>query len=330
LTIFSTLHRLQDSKTYTYKQITMIHTILGAGGIIAKELTKELLANNQKVRLVSRQPKAVAVNTEARAADLTDYEQTKAAVAGSSVVYLCAGLTYDRKIWAVSWPKIMQNAIDACKAANARLIFFDNVYMYGLVKGAMTENTPYNPISKKGEIRARIATQLMDEAKAGNIQASIARAADFYGPGADTTSVLNLLVVQKLVKGQKANWLGRDDVSHSYTYTPDAGKAMYLLGSDPSSDNQVWHMPTYNPAFTGKEYIALIASQLGVKPSYSKLNGFMVKLAGFFNTTIGELHEMLYQNTEPYIFDSTKFDQRFHFKPTTYEQGLADTIAASK
>src|ERR1044072_3582829 len=88
LTIFSTLHRLQDSKTYTYKQITMIHTILGAGGIIAKELTKELLANNQKVRLVSRQPKAVAVNTEARAADLTDYEQTKAAVAGSSVVYL--------------------------------------------------------------------------------------------------------------------------------------------------------------------------------------------------------------------------------------------------
>lgn len=308
----------------------MIHTILGAGGIIARELTKELLENKQKVRLVSRQPKAVSIDTEVKTADLTDYGQTMAAVAGSSVVYLCAGLTYDRKIWAASWPRIMKNAIDACKAASARLIFFDNVYMYGLVKGAMTENTPYNPVSKKGEIRARIATQLMDEAKAGNIQASIARSADFYGPNADTTSVLNLLVIQKLIKGQKANWLGRDDVPHSYTYTPDAGKAMYLLGQDPSSDNQVWHMPTYNPALTGKEYIELIAGQLGVKPSYSKLGGFMVKLAGLFNTTIGELHEMLYQNTEPYIFDSSKFDQRFNFMPTTYEKGLAETIAASK
>jgi nucleoside-diphosphate-sugar epimerase len=308
----------------------MIHTILGAGGIIARELTKELLENKQKVRLVSRQPRAISIDTEVKAADLTDYGQTKTAVAGSSVVYLCAGLTYDRKVWAASWPRIMQNAIDACKAASARLIFFDNVYMYGLVKGAMTESTPYNPISKKGEIRARIATQLMDEAKAGNIQASIARAADFYGPGADTTSVLNLLVIQKLIKGQKANWLGRDDVPHSYTYTPDAGKAMYLLGQNPSSDNQVWHMPTCRPPLTGMEYIQLIAGQLGVKPSYSKLSGFMVKLAGLFNTTIGELHEMLYQNTEPYIFSSTKFDQHFNFKPTSYEKGLADTIAASK
>jgi len=206
-----------------------------------------LLANNQKVRLVSRQPRSMDVNVEVKAADLLDYEQTRAAVAGSAVVYLCAGLTYDHKIWAVSWPKIMQHAIDACKAANARLIFFDNVYMYGLVKGAMTESTPYNPASKKGEIRARIATQLMDEAKAGNLQASIARAADFYGPDADTTGILNLLVIQKLLKNQKANWLGRDDVPHSYTYTPDAGKALYLLGSNPASDNEIWHMPTYNP-----------------------------------------------------------------------------------
>jgi nucleoside-diphosphate-sugar epimerase len=308
----------------------MTHTILGAGGIIARELTKSLLENGQSVKLVSRQPKAISGHTDLAAADLTNYEQTKAAVSGSAVVYLCAGLTYDRKIWAASWPKIMQNAIDACKAANARLIFFDNVYMYGLVKGAMTEDTPYHPTSKKGEIRARIATQLMDETKAGNLRASIARSADFYGPGADTTSVLNLLVINKLAKGSKANWLGRDDVTHSYTYTPDAGKAMYLLGQDPATDNQVWHMPTYNPALTGKEYVELIAQQLQVKPAYSKLNGFMVRMAGLFNTTIGELHEMLYQNNEPYIFDSTKFDQHFNYRPCTYEKGIEATLAALK
>lgn len=33
-----------------------------------------------------------------------------------------------------------------------------NVYMYGNVAGPMTENTPYAPCSKKGEIRTKIAT----------------------------------------------------------------------------------------------------------------------------------------------------------------------------
>jgi nucleoside-diphosphate-sugar epimerase len=308
----------------------MTHTILGAGGIIAKELTKELLKNGQAVKLVSRQPKAISVKTDIAAADLTNYEQTKAAVSGSNVVYLCAGLVYDRKVWAVSWPKIMQNAIDACKAANARLIFFDNVYMYGLVNGPMTEDTPYNPISKKGEIRAQIATRLMNEVKAGNLQASIARSADFYGPGADTTGILNNLLISNMLKGKKGMWLGKDDLPHSYTYTVDAGKGMYLLGQTLASDNQVWHMPTYNPALTGKQYAALIAEQLQVKPVYSKLGNFMVKMAGIFNTTIGELYEMLYQNNHPYIFDSSKFNSYFNYQPGTYEKGIEATIAAAK
>ena len=308
----------------------MTHTILGAGGVIATELTKELLKNGQSVKLVSRQPKALSAKTDIAAADLTNYEQTKAAVSGSNVVYLCAGLVYDRKVWAASWPKVMQNAIDACKAANARLIFFDNVYMYGLVNGPMTEDTPYNPISKKGEIRAQIANRLMNEVKAGNLQASIARSADFYGPGADTTGILNNLLINNMLKGKKGMWLGNDELPHSYTYTPDAGKGMYLLGQTLASDNQVWHLPTYNPALTGKQYAALIAEQLQVKPAYSKLGSFMVKMAGVFNTTIGELHEMLYQNNHPYIFDSNKFNDYFNYQPSTYEKGIEATIAAAK
>jgi hypothetical protein len=78
-------------------------------------------------------------------------------------VYLVAGLKYDTKTWQEQWPKVMRNTIDACKKHNSKLIFFDNVYAYGLVTGAMTEGTPFNPNSKKGEIRARIATMLLEE-----------------------------------------------------------------------------------------------------------------------------------------------------------------------
>lgn len=307
---------------------TELYTILGAGGIIAKELTNELLKNSKNVRLVSRQGKPVTGVQEVMAADITDALQTRRAVSGSTMVFLCAGLAYNHKIWQAAWPQIIQNVIHACSEGGVPLVFFDNVYMYGLVDGPMTEDTPYNPRSKKGEVRALIANKIMDRVKEGRLTATIARAADFYGPGADTTGVMNLLVIDKLAKGQKANWLGNDQVTHSYTFTPDAGKALYLLANDPSSFNQIWHLPTTNPAPNGKEYVQMVAEALKVTPRHSKLNGFMVKLAGLFNTTIGELHEMMYQNNYPYIFNSAKFEKHFNFKPTSYEEGIKLTVAA--
>ena len=170
------------------------------------------------IPLVSRNPKPVN-GALTKSADLTNAAQTDEAVKGSSVVVLCPGLQYDIRIWNEQWPVIMNNTINACKKHNARLIFFDNVYMLGKVTGAMTEATPYNPVSKKGELRANIASQLMDEVKAGNITAMIARAADFYGPNCNT-SVLNLLVFDKMAKGKKAQWMVNDTVaSFFYFYT---------------------------------------------------------------------------------------------------------------
>jgi len=61
--------------------------------------------------------------------------------------------------------------------------------MYGKVAGQMTETTPYNPCSRKGEIRAKIATLLEDEIKKKNLNAIIARAADLYGPYATKNSL---------------------------------------------------------------------------------------------------------------------------------------------
>src|ERR1700749_3373549 len=124
-------------------------TILGAGGITSNELIKLPEIRKQPLRLVSRRAARDASGAQTMAADLTDRDQTARAVAGSSIVFLLAGLKYDHKLWADAWPRIMSNTIEACKRANAKLVFFDNVYMYGRVNGAMTEQTPFNPGSKK-------------------------------------------------------------------------------------------------------------------------------------------------------------------------------------
>jgi nucleoside-diphosphate-sugar epimerase len=163
----------------TYKGDIM-QTILGAGGIIGKELAKSLPKYTDRIRLVSRNPKKVNLTDEIFSANLADAGQTLQAVQGSEVVYLTAGLPYNIRTWQGQWPIIMKNVIDACNKNNAKLVFFDNVYSYGRVNGWMTENTSTNPSSRKGEVRKKIADMIMDEVGRGKLKAIIARAADFY------------------------------------------------------------------------------------------------------------------------------------------------------
>jgi nucleoside-diphosphate-sugar epimerase len=302
-------------------------TILGAGGAISNELVKLLAERKQPFRLVGRNPRMVAGATEVHAADLSDKDQTIGAVAGSTLVYLLVGLKYDRQIWAENWPRIMANTIEACKRAGARLIFFDNVYMYGKVVGPMTEETAFNPSSKKGEIRARIATSLINEWKSGSLTAMIARAADFYGPDAPN-SVPNVLVFEPLSKKQTPSWLVNDSVPHSFTYTPDAASSLLTLAESESAWNQTWHLPTAPDPLTGKQFIYRSADKFGIAPRYRVLNRLMLRVAGWFNPTIGESYEMLYQSDSPYIFDSSKFAAAFGFSGTPYNEGIHVTAAS--
>jgi len=244
-------------------------------------------------------------------------------------VHLLVGLKYDRRVWQDMWPRIMSNTIEACKRAGAKLIFFDNVYMYGKVSGAMTEETAFNPCSHKGEIRAKIATMLIDEWKSGSVTAMIARSADFYGPDAQN-AVPNLLVFQPLARNRKASWLVNDAVPHSFTYTPDAAQSLMQLAQRPNAWNQTWHVPTTPDPLTGKEFVALAAKAIGVLPRHRLLSRPMLRIAGWFDPLVAESYEMLYQSDRPYLFDSSKYAREFGFAGTPYVDGIRTTAAAFK
>jgi nucleoside-diphosphate-sugar epimerase len=302
----------------------MKYTILGAGGSIGNALAYELLKTKEDVRLVSRS-KYLIPGTESFKADLTSYQETLASVANSDIVFLCAGLPYDSKVWADLWPVIMHNAIDACKTVSAKLIFFDNVYMYGKVEGKMTETNSINPCSKKGEVRAKIAMDLGNEINNKNINAIIARSADLYGPHATKTSVPYILVIDKLMHGKDAQWMIDINKLHSFTFTIDAAKGMVLLANRSECYNQTWHLPTSDP-IDGKTFIELVAKELGVAPDYSVLKKWMVRTIGFFSKTVYESFEMIYQSEYDYYFDSTKFNSFFNYQPKSYSSGIYETI----
>lgn len=303
-----------------------MQTILGGNGTIGSVLAKELTAYTGKIRIVGRKPVPVNETDEVFIADVTDKNQLDAAINGSEVVYLLIGFEYTAKAWQEKWYPLMRNTIDACKENNSRLVFFDNVYMYDKnYLGNMTEETPVNPPSKKGKVRADIAKMLMDEAQSGGIQALIARSADFYGPG-NERSVLVETVVKYLAKGKNGMWFGSGNKKHNFTYTPDAAKAVAMLGNTPDAFNQVWHMPTDKNAFTGKEWIKIFAKEMNVKNASTVIPKFVISAMGLFDPFMKEFSEMVYQYQTDYVFNSDKFNKRFNFTPTDYREGVKKTV----
>jgi len=303
-----------------------MQTILGANGIIGQELSKQLPRHTSIIRQVSRHPKKVNASDELVKADLLNYAETEKAVAGSDVVYLVAGLKYEAKVWQQQWPVVMKNTIDACKKHGSKLVFFDNVYAYGQVNGIMTEETPFNPNSKKGEVRARIATMLLDEIKASNLKAMIVRGADFYGPGA-TLSLIHSTVTQRLKAGKGAQWIGDKKKIHTFTYTPDAGKTVALLGNAEEAYNQTWHALTSPEKMTGEELVR-IAYEIMNMPNkgIQGMSKTGVRLLGLFIPVLREFVEMMYQFENDYIFDSSKASRFLNENPTFYQEGMRETL----
>lgn len=302
-----------------------LQIILGAGGAVGTPLAAELYGSGARLRTVSRSGAGPEGADRARA-DLTDEGSVLRVVDEGSTVYLLAGLPYDRRVWREQWPRIMRNVVTACESKGARLVFFDNVYMYGKVEGPMTEATPVRPTSAKGAIRAEITGFLQAEIAAGRIEATIARAADFYGPHSERSGVPSILVLQRLGAGRAAQVLVRADAKHSYTYTLDCARALPQLAGADDAYGQVWHLPTAHPALTGREFVEIAARELGVPARLTVTPRWQIRAAGVFSTLLREVGEMLYQDEADYVFDSSKFEQRFAFTPTPYEQGIRETV----
>lgn len=303
------------------------HVVIGAGGAIAHSLVPELVRQEERVTVVSRSGLSYP-GTASVVADAMDADALSVAIPEGSAVYLLVGLPYQTIVWQEQWIPLIETVLKVCIEKGAFLLFFDNVYMYGPVDGVMTEDTPHNPTSEKGRVRQRVVDAILEAFGSGALDGVIARSADFYGPGANTNGIPNLLVLQRLVAGKSAQWLVNGDKLHSLTYTIDCGRALPLLVGDESSYNQVWHLPTAHPAVTMRRFVEIAAEVLNVKPRLSVMPRWMLSIGGFFDKTIKELPEMSYQYDRDYVFDSSKFESHFSFFPTSYAQGIRETLAS--
>ena len=201
--------------------------------------------------------------------------------------------------------------------------------MYPQTAAVQKEDAPFIPNGRKGKIRAQIANQLLNAMEHQKVEAVICRAPEFYGPGL-TQSITNATVIDPLKKGEKAKVFLRDDTKRSLIFTPDASRAMALIGNTPDAFGQTWHLPIDESRLTYKQFIELAAKTFETQPRYIILKKWMLKLAGLFNPQIRDAGELLPRYEVDNIFSSEKFKKRFpDFEVTTLEKGLMEIAKES-
>ncbi len=304
-----------------------MHTILGANGIIGEELAKELRNTyTNEIRLVGRNPKKVNPDDELLQADLLNSEDVHHALEDTEIAYLTVGLPYTSEVWLRDWVRIMENVIAGCKKHNCKLVYFDNTYAYAQDATLQKEDTPMTSVGKKGRGKKLAAELLLKAIEEKKIEALICRAPEFYGPG-KTKGFTNALIFENLQKGKKPKVFLKDSVLRTLIYTPDASKAMALLGNTKDAYGQTWHLPCDDNRLTYKQFIAEISSQLGRPVKYEVLNSFKLKIASFFHTMVKETQELFPRYQIDNIFDSSKFKKRFpDFQVTSYPEGIRSIL----
>ena len=303
------------------------HVIFGTGAIGLATLDA-LLRRGETVRMVNRSGTArVPDDVEVVGGNAADPQFTIDVTRGAQVVYQTMNPPYER--WVEEFPALQAGVLAAAEAHGARLVSMENVYMYGRPAGRpLTETRDYAAHTKKGKLRGRMATELLDAHRAGRVAVAIGRASDYFGPRGGAQSNLGDRLFPAALAGKTATVLGDPDQPHTYTYIPDIGEGLAVLGEHPDAAGQVWHLPNDPNTRTTRQLVDLVFQQAGQpRTRLRQIKPWMVRIAALTNRTLRELPEMQYQFEEPFIVDSSKITNTLGVHATPVEQALADTLA---
>jgi nucleoside-diphosphate-sugar epimerase len=156
-----------------------------------------------------------------------------------------------------------------------------------------------------------------------------AGASDYFGPRGGAQSNLGDRVIRPALAGKTATVMGDPDQLHTYTYIPDIGEGLAVLGEHSDAPGEVWHLPNDPHTRTTRQLVDTVY-QLAGQPR-TKLRGtpaLLLRAVGVFNPTVRELVELQYEFQEPFIVDSTKIAAKLDVHATPLDQALADTLAS--
>jgi nucleoside-diphosphate-sugar epimerase len=306
-----------------------LHVVFGTGSL-GLALMRELRRRGHQVRLVNRKGRAPLpagdAEVEVVAGDASKPASTREVCAGAKAVYFSAAPAYTD--WPALYPAMQAGVVEGAAAAGARLVTAENVYPYGRVVGPMTEDTPINPISRKGELRARLNQELLDAHRAGKVSVALGRGPDYYGPEATANTIYGERVFWPALAGKAAQVFGTLDVLHTFIYVDDFAHGLVTLGEREEAGGKVWHVPC-PPALTQRALLELIYRAAGHEQAkVQAMPGWLLKLLAVFMPIMRELAEMEYQWRNDYVFEAPAFTEAFGAQHVTpHAEAVAATVA---
>jgi nucleoside-diphosphate-sugar epimerase len=304
--------------------VSDLHVIFGTGPL-GLAVMRELSRRGRRVRMINRSSRvkfAKEPQTEVGGANAADPAQAREVCEGAAVVYHCVGLPYPR--WP-EFPAIAAGIVEGAAAAGAKLVYGDNLYMYGAVDVAMTEELPYAATTKKGRIRAAIARSLLDAHRAGKLRVTIGRGSDFFGPFAAGAAMMGSRVLGRALAGKAAQVVGDPDRLHTFTFIDDFGTALVTLGEREEALGSAWHVPS-PPAITTRQFVEAVYRILGKPVKMSSAPRLAIAVAGLFDVNAKELREMLYQFERDFVMDSSRFEKALGVQATPLDQAIKATL----
>lgn len=302
-----------------------LHVVLGAGGGIGSAVVRGLVHRGHRVRAVQRREAAdLPAGAGLLRADVSTAEGAHAACAGAAVVYHCAQPAYHR--WPQEFPALTDAVAEGAAAAGAKLVFADNLYMYGPVDGPVSEETPQRPTSRKGAVRKAMADRLLAAHRTGRLRVAVGRASDYYGPRG-TGSAVGAAVLPAVLRGATVNWPGRLDVPRTLHYLDDIAAGLITLGERDDADGRAFVLPAA-PALTTREFIERVAAAAGRPVRVRRAAKPLVRLIGLADPAARELPDIWYQFDRPWTVDDGLYRRTFGpVEVTDTGEAIAATVA---
>lgn len=300
------------------------HVVFGTGQV-GRYVVEHLVAAGEEVVAVNRSGAGDFGPARVVGGDMTDPRFAADVAAGAGTVYFCLNApSYDR--WPTEFPPLQRAVVAAATAAGARLVVLENLYAYGDPHGTLlSESTPFAPENAKGATRAAMTAELLDAHARGDLEVTIGRAADLVGPGV-RASALGEQVFARALAGRAVPTMGRPDTLHSFSYAPDVGRNLVLLGSRPDAYGRAWHLPN-PPTRTTRAVVAAVGDAIGRPVRLVAAPRQVLWVLGRFDGDTRELLHTYYQFARPFVVDDTAFRAAFGGTVTDWPEILERTIA---
>ena len=299
------------------------HVVFGTGPV-GLAVMDELVSKGKRVRMVNRSGRAsVPEGVEVVGGDATDKVFAREASDGASVVYFALNPPYNK--WPELFPPLQVGVLEGAASAGAKLIAMENLYMYGPTDGRpLTEGLPYAPNTRKGAVRAMMSEELMEAHQSGRVRVAMGRASDFFGPRV-LASAAGEQVFGRAVQGKSAQVAGDPNQPHTYTYAPDVGGGLAILGEHEEALGRAWHLPSPE-TLTTRQFVERIFEEVSKPARIQAAPKIVLRAMGLFNPGMREMIEMLYAFEEPFVVDDSRFEQAFGEQATPLREAIQRTV----